>query len=139
MKIYLSGGITGLSKEEYTNWRYKFINAVRFNYDCKTPTFFDPSTHYLPDDHYYKSEREVMEFELSVLRKSDLVVVNFNAPQSIGTAMEIAIARERHIPIVGLCKDVETLHPWLIESCTRICSDMRELVEHVVQYYISNL
>jgi hypothetical protein len=77
-----------------------------------------------------------MEFDLYNLRKSNLVVVNFNAPQSIGTAMELMVAKENKIPVIGLNKDETKLHPWLIECCTRICDSFREIVNHVVNFYL---
>ena len=77
-----------------------------------------------------------MEYDLNALRKSDLVVVNFNAPNSLGTAMELILAKELHIPVIGLLKDNIALHPWLIECTTRMCDNMRELVDHVVNFYL---
>lgn len=137
MKIYLSGGITGLTKEESETWRYELINKIYdVILDNRKPRFFDPTRYYEPDGSYQTSEREVMDYELSVLRSSDLVVVNFNAPYSIGTAMELAIASEHRIPILGLCTPGIQLHPWLESSCTRICFDMEELVQHILFYYL---
>lgn len=64
-------------------------------------SFFNPPLYYSPNQPYHKNEREVMEYELDRLRKSDVVIVNFNIPKSIGTAMEVAVARENRIPIIG--------------------------------------
>lgn len=138
VKIYLAGGMTGLPYEEQVGWRNRFKDAVKFGeYDLeKTPIFFSPPDYYSPSLYNHVTEREVFEFELNVLRKSDLVVVNFNNPSSIGTAMELAIAKENKTPIIALNKDNIELHPWLEECCTRICYSFRELVEHVVQFYL---
>ena len=138
VRIYLSGGMSGLTLEEQLKWRNRFRNAIRFNeFDLsKNPIFFSPPDYYSPSTDVHKSEREAMEFELANLRKSDLVVVNFNVPKSIGTAMEIIVAKENKIPVVGLCEDGIELHPWLIECCTRMCNDFRELVKYVVQFYL---
>lgn len=134
-KIYLSGGMTGLDRDAYVKWRTRFKKAVTITYD-KHPSFFDPTLFYQPDANLHISEREVMDYELDQLRKSDLVVVNFNSPQSIGTAMELAIARERKIPVIGLNETGNPLHPWLSECCIRVCASFRELVEYVVEYYL---
>ena len=134
-KIYLSGGMTSLTPDEYIMWRERFKNAVTITYG-KHPSFFDPTMFYQPNTGSYKSEREVMDYELDQLRHSDLVVVNFNDPHSIGTAMELAIARENRIPVIGLNVNGE-LHPWLSECCIRMCSTFKELVEYVVDYYLS--
>lgn len=139
VKIYLSGGMNGLTLEEQLRWRNQFIDAIKYGeYDCvKTPIFFNPPLYYSTNTNFHRSEREAMEFELNQLRKSDLVVVNFNVPKSLGTAMELILAKEHRIPVVGLNKMNHVLHPWLKECCTRICDDMYELVEHVYGYYLS--
>lgn len=138
VKIYLSGGMSGLSLEEQTIWRNKIKDAIKFgDYEYeKKPIFFDPTQYYLPFEDYHKSEREAMEFDLNALRKSDLVIVNFNAPKSLGTCAELAIAYELKIPVIGIRNKEQELHPWLIEFTSRMCDDMRELVNHVVNYYL---
>lgn len=139
VNITLSGAMSGLTWEEQAKWRNQVKNAILYgDYDYEfKPIFFDPTLYYNFEEKRHKSEREVFEFDLNAIRKSDLVIVNFNDAQSIGTAMEIMLARELHIPIIGLNKDKVELHPWLIECVTRMCDDMRELVEHVVWFYLN--
>lgn len=136
--IYLSGGMSGLTEEEQTVWREKIRNAVVFEdykYE-KKPYFFDPTQHYSIFKSEHKSEREAMEYDLYKLRNSDLVIVNFNAPNSIGTTMELALAKEHRIPVIGINTDGKELHPWLVECCTRMCDSLREAVDHVINYYL---
>lgn len=137
-RIYLSGGMSGLSLEEQTKWRDKIINAIKFgDYEYrKNVSFFNPPTFFNYEVQKQKTEKEVMEYELNELRHSDLVVVNFNSPKSIGTAMELMCAYENRIPIVGLNIDNSELHPWLSEQCIRICDNIRELVEYIVNFYL---
>ena len=137
-RMYLAGGMTGLTHVEQTEWRRRFQNAVKFgDYDCiKTAIFFDPTQHYSLFEQEHRSEREVFEYDLYNLKRSDLVIVNFNSPQSIGTAMELMVAKENRIPVIGLNKDGAEIHPWVLECCTRVCSDFRELVEHTVNFYL---
>lgn len=139
VRIYLSGGMGSLSFEEQSKWRQQIINAVKYgDYDCsKKAHFFNPVLYYNFQEKKHKSEREVMEFDLNALRKSDLVIVNFNDPKSIGTCAELAIAYELKIPIVGVNKDNKDLHPWLGCFCTRICDNLREVVEHIVEFYLN--
>lgn len=139
VKIYLSGGMGSLSFEEQSKWRNQVINAIKFGeYHCeKKPIFFNPVDFYNFKEVRYKSEREVMEFDLNALRRSDLVIVNFNDPKSIGTACELAIAKELRIPVIGINKDGGELHPWLVEFTTRMCDDIREAVEHVIDFYLN--
>lgn len=138
VKIYLSGGMSNLSFEEQSSWRKKIINAIKYNYDCeKKPVFFNPVNYYNFEQVNYNSEREVMEFDLYNLRSSDLVVVNFNNSLSIGTAMELMLAKELKIPVIAFGVDNQKIHPWLLESCTRVCDNIRECVEHVVSFYLN--
>ena len=137
VRIYLAGGMTGLSLDEQTKWRIRFKNAVTTQFDIsKKPLIFIPPQYYSPSTGYHKSEKEVMEFELAQLRKSDVVVVNFNVPKSIGTAMELMVAKENKIPVIGLNEEGHKLHPWLVECCTRICDNFRELAEHIAYFYL---
>ena len=138
VKIYLSGGMGNLSFEEQSKWRKQVIDAIKFNYDCaKQPVFFNPVDYYNFTEVRYRSEREIMEFDLNGLRNSDLVIVNFNDPKSIGTASELAIAKELHIPIIGINIGNKDLHPWLVEFTTRMCESIREAVEHTVDFYLN--
>lgn len=136
-RIYLSGGMKGTSWEEQTKWRRQFADAIKWNYEFdKNASVFDPTQYYNYEETLQKSEKEIMEFELNALRNSDLVVVNFNEPSSIGTSMELMLAYELRIPIVALNKDKKEIHPWLLETCSRVCDNMRELVEYVVDFYL---
>ena len=137
--IYLAGGMGNLSLEEQSKWRRQIIDEIKFgdhDYEYK-PLFSNPVDYYNFEERRHKSENEIMEFDLNRVRKSDLIIVNFNDEKSIGTAMELAVAKENKIPIIGLNRDNRELHPWLIECCTRVCDNIRELVEHVVGFYLN--
>lgn len=139
-RYYLAGGMSNLSYEEMRNWRNVVIDKIdKIVLDTDTavyPIYFNPVEYYNPFKDFHKNEREPFEYDLYNLRKSDLVIVNFNSPNSIGTAMEIAIARENRIPIVGLNEEENELHPWIVESCVRICDTMDELVNYVTDYFL---
>lgn len=138
VKIYLSGGMGSLSFEEQSKWRKQIINEININCHCeKKPVFFNPVDYYTFEEARHKSEREIVEFDLNALRNSDLVIVNFNDPKSVGTISELAIAYERKIPIIGLNKDGQDLHPWLVEFVGRMCESIREVVEYTVDFYLN--
>ena len=84
----------------------------------------------------YKSQREIMEFDLNKVRNSDLIIANFNDMWSLGTMSEIAIAYERRIPVIGLDVEKQNLHPWQIEMCTRIFDDIDEMLDYVEDFYL---
>ena len=138
VKIYLSGGMGSLSFEEQSQWRQQIQDAIKCDYDYeKKPVFFNPIDYYNFTEVRYRSQREVMEFDLNALRNSDLIIVNFNDPTSLGTCAELAIAYEMKIPIVGINENGYKLYPWLIEFTTRMCDDIKEAIEHVVDFYLN--
>lgn len=139
VSIYLAGGMGGVSFEEQIRWRNQIRDAILYGlyeYTYK-PLFFSPPMYYNFEEQNHNTEREVMEYDLNRLRNSDLVIVNFNNPNSIGTAMELAIAYENRIPVVGINEDKCELHPWLVESVTRMCYSLRETIKYVVDFHLN--
>ena len=137
--VYMSGAMSGLSFEEMSKWRQQVKDAILYSdYDFKKkPVFFDPTERFNFEIKEHKTEKEPFEYDLYQLRNSDLVIVNFNAPNSIGTAMELMLAYELRIPVIGLNKDGIELHPWLEEIPMRMCVDMRELCDYVVKFFLN--
>ncbi len=137
IRVYLSGGMGNLSFEEQSKWRNQMINAIKFNYEYdKKIVFFNPVDYYNFEEKKQKTEREVMEFDLNALRNSNLVIVNFNDPTSLGTCAELAIAYEMKIPIIGINRDNNELHPWLECFCNRMCDSLKEAAEYIVEFYL---
>ena len=138
-RMYLSGGMSGISWEEQTKWRRQIQNAIRFgDYDYeKKPSFFDPTQYFNYEEKLHKTEREIMEFELNALRKSDVIIVNLTHANSIGTAMELMLAKELRIPVIAFGVADNEVHPWLLECCTRVCDSMGELVQYIVDFYLN--
>lgn len=134
--VYLSGGITGLNINEANDWRADLcIQFERVHSKCYV---FNPVEHFNPDNPLdYESEKEVMDYELNILKKSDFVIVNFNAPKSLGTMSEIAIAYNLGIPVIGLNEKGIELHPWQNDFCTRIFSNIDDLSYYVIQHYLN--
>lgn len=85
---------------------------------------------------FHESEKEVRNFDLRHVKTSDLIIVNFNDPNSIGTAQELAVGYELKIPIVGFHADKHRLHPWLVECCERIFSKEELLIEYIKNFYL---
>lgn len=140
-RIYLSGGISGLSRKEANDWRFEFYRRILegdsyYGYKYKLD-IFNPVIYFHPLEQLHDSEREAMDFDLNHLMKSDLVVVNYNDPSSRGTMAEIAIAYDRRIPILGLSKDWQSLHTWQIEMSDRFFEDMDSLIEYVANFYLT--
>lgn len=140
-KIYLAGGVSNLNKEEQTIWRNALIDIiynrckavdVKYNVDIISPPDF-----FTFEEMNYKSDLEVMKYYLRHTKSSDLIIVNFNDPKSIGTAQEMAVAYDRNIPILGLNMNSAVLNPWLICSCDRMFDNCNDLVNYVFKFYLT--
>ena len=136
VKFYMAGGMGGLTLEEQMEWRSDIEKKIKFESCSEITYFFQPPYYYQPNGTAHRTEREARDFDLYRLKHSDVVIVNFNVPNSIGTAQELAIAHEYRIPVIGLNENNDELHPWLQECCTRICKTREELVNHIVNFYL---
>ena len=134
--IYLSGGMSNLSLNEQLAWRIKFQHLADRFYSEHHIECFIPPYYYNYEDKMPESEKEAFEYDLYRLRHSDVVVANFNVPKSIGTAYEIAVARENRIPIVGINEAHNEIHPWLVESCLKIFDTLESAAKYVGEYLI---
>ena len=126
--------------DESNEWRLDIKRRVEENSYNKLKCC-NPNDHFnFLDDYGYKTQREIMNFELHKIRNSNALIVNFNDPKSIGSACEMAVASENRIPIIGLCENGEEniIHPWLKEFCERIFTNREELVLYMFKHYIND-
>lgn len=141
-RIYLCGGMGKFGKARFgenNSWREDIKEQLEEI--CHKVSCCNPNDHFsFLDDSTFESDKEVMEFDLHKLRNSDLVIVNFNDPQSIGSASEMAIAYERRIPIIGFCEHGEEkkLHPWLKCFSNRIFTEREDLILYVIHHYLND-
>lgn len=138
-RVYLSGGMGDLSFDEQYKWRKQISSAIKcsgFNFKNNVE-FFNPVNYYNFTEKRHRTEREIVEFDLNALRNSDLVIVNFNDPKSLGTCAELAIAYEMRTPVIGINENGCKLHPWLVEFTTRMCDSIEEAIEYVINFYLT--
>ena len=140
LKIFLSGGMTGLTEEEASKWRtsFKLNNAVQ---NDSPFIFIDPTYYYFPTDKTTQEyEKEAMNYDLYLVKHSDLIIVNFNSLSSIGTAQELMLAYTLNKPIIGMISEdkYEQLHPWYKEECMKIfkydSNKLEETVQKIMRY-----
>lgn len=143
MDIYLAGGMGKFGKENFdkgNNWRLycKQVLEIAGKNNGIDVIATNPNDYFnfLDEEPKYTSEREVMEFDIHKVRNSDLIIINFNDVYSLGSMAELAIAYERRIPVVGLNIDNQELHPWQVEMCSRIFSDVDEMLEYIRDFYM---
>lgn len=139
--IYTCGGMGKFGKENFNKgnvWRIYCKNVLE-HYECDYKVkVCNPNDYYnfIDEPPQYKSQLEVMKFDLNKLRNSDLVIANFNDMYSLGSMAELAIAHERRIPVIGLDINEQTLHPWQVCMCERIFNDIDEMLDYIQDFYL---
>jgi nucleoside 2-deoxyribosyltransferase len=105
-RIYLAGGINGLSDEEVFGWR-RYATAILDD----LYVILDPSER---DFRGIEATNvtEIVRGDLSEIGTADLLLVRAERP-SWGTAMEVHYAHEHNIPVVVFGAG-ERPSPWLV-------------------------
>lgn len=129
--IYMSGGMSNVT-DEVIQKREKLAEMMEALDNFRV---FKPWEFYNYNIKLHESEREIMNYELYQLKHSDIVIVDLIDPKSIGTAMELAVAHEHGIPIIGYNPYNNKLHPWITEMCHRIFKTTVDLGHYVGRYY----
>lgn len=138
-KIYLAGAMGFFGKESFdrgNNWRIHIKEELESADSIYNVICDNPNNYYNFLSKEYESELEVQEFDLDKVRTANLIIVNFNAP-SIGTSKELAVAREHGVPVIGLNEKGLVLHPWDVNDCRRIFTDMDKLLNYVKTFYLN--
>ena len=136
-KVYLAGKMSGLSYEEMNSWRSDAEMLFSRYYDVKT---LNPVRFYNFElDKANYTEKEVMDFDLHLVKNSNLVLVNLNRPDTIGTAIELFYCKENKIPIVAFGRNKNMLpHPW-IECCiNKEVETLNQAIEYINGFYLSS-
>ena len=136
--VYIAGKMSGLTLEEMNSWRLKTERLLRISSDNKIHTI-NPVGYYNfemnPNDY---TESEVKKFDLHMLKRSDLTIVNLDFSDSIGTAMEICMAHDVwDKPVIGFGKNKS--HPWMELCITKRCETLEEAVRYIIDYYLPNI
>ena len=136
-KIYLAGAMTGLNMADQNDWRVDVKNHLE-NYECDYKVkCINPVDYYNTfDSTTYDSDLEVMQFDLHKVKHSDLIILNFNNMQSLGTMAELAIAWDRGIPVVGLNENEQQLHPWQYAMTSKIFNNREDILQYIKNYYL---
>lgn len=138
-KIYLAGKMAGLTYEKMNSWRVKA--EILFN-------DYDSNVHIINPCNYYNFtlnpntyvEKEVKEFDLHMVKNSNIVLVNLENPDTIGTAIEIHMAHDEwKIPVIAYGRTEERkVHPWMDLSITKECKTLYEAVDYIMAFYYPN-
>lgn len=146
LKVFLSGGMSNISEEDSKKWRNlfekkRFRNVISRIYYSDYYIFLNPTKLYNPTEPYNQTyEKEAMNYDLYLVKHSDIIIVNFNSLSSIGTAQEVMYAHILNKPIIGMIeKDkYDQLHPWYKEECMKIFKyepkELEEVINEIIEY-----
>ena len=143
LTIYLGGKMSGLSKDGYTRWRKELADAL---YDESVLVgsniqVINPASYFDFNNMDRHLEKEVMQFDLNMVRQSDIVIVNVDdVSSSIGTAIELYEANRLNIPVIaytysGVVND--SIHPWIQECLSTVQMCKQELIDYVRDFYMA--
>jgi hypothetical protein len=140
--IYEAGKMSGISIEEMTTWRNEF--KLEFKNRCEKEDISNPFNIVSPTDFYsfeekkHKTEREVMDYDLWLIKNSTLIVVNLDYPNSLGTAIELYEGNKHcGIPVIGF--GTTENHPWIEECVTVKFNTMNEVINYIFEFYIPHI
>ena len=141
LTIYLAGKMSGLSKEEYTKWRNiisdELIGAAHL-IGAKIQVI-NPAEYFDFENMDIHLEKEVMQFDLNMVRQSDIVIVNVGGiSESIGTAIELYEANRLDIPVIAYTEgDVNNnIHPWIEYCISTVQMSKDELIDYIRDFYM---
>lgn len=138
LTVFLSGGMTGLTREEMTRWRDWIKTHAKF-YRMRVISMPD---YFMDDTEWYDEDKEGFIFATNWVKKSDVIIACLNAPKSVGTAQEIMLAYEYGKPIIMIAnkdKWENEVCPWLKHEATTVFfyenyDDEDDLYGDVVDY-----
>ena len=134
-QIYLAGKISGIPFADANNWRMFLSNGLKTKSLIDSWKCFNPCAH-IRTNGSAMYDSEYFMYDLDQLRRSRLVIVSFEFGQdSIGTAMEVAVAFENRIPIIGYNPGEIEVHPWYDMALTHMCYDMDGLILFLCDHY----
>ena len=142
LTIYLAGRMSGLSKEDYSSWRDKISNKLYLHADILGASIqvINPADYFDFNDMDRHLEKEVMQFDLNMVRQSDIVIANVDGiSKSIGTAIELYEANRLNIPVIAYteCEEVNnSIHPWIENCLSTVQMGMDELIEYIKNFYM---
>lgn len=132
--------MTGLSFDDMYLWRKNFkqkIIKVAKDANIKI-RIINPVDYYNFENKMHQTELEVMKFDLSRVKDSDLLVVNMHELNtSIGSIIEIFDAYTLGIPVLAFGSDIEyeNLHPWIQCCITRHDETYEDTILYIRDFY----
>lgn len=136
MKVYLCGAMSGLTFEQMNEWRVnakhlfqRYAENIHTENPCNYYNFeMNPNTY---------TQKEIKDFDLWLVRNCNLILVNLDYPDSIGTAIELETAQNNNIPVIGFGTTLN--HPWIELNITCKKNTLEEAIEYIMSFYYPNI
>lgn len=139
-RIYLAGGMTGLSIEDQIAWRRSVKTEISQYIKKGQVEFFDPTEYDMSDEFEgedISAELLSMKFDIRNLAESNLVICNISTnPYSVGTNIELGICHNTQIPVITYNPDNKPIHPWQLAISDFVVTDLEKLTETIINYYL---
>ena len=145
MTIYLAGAMTGKTLEEMNKWRKDVTRAIELSPDFRRMVrVINPVLYYstADDPQKYDDDKEYIRWEWREAENADVVISACDTKiNSIGTAIETALAFKKNVPIVlyitnkdGYVCDV---HPYLYYMADNLFyhNEIDEMVKYIARYF----
>jgi len=145
--IYLSGKMSGLSKDDMNSWRSTITDKLRIQiYYAKV---VNPVDYYNTVEDNYDTDKEYIRWELRQAQDCSVIIVGWNKEQdSLGTMAELTAAYINKIPIIIYLYDTKRdddkafdvahydMHPFVRYMSDKIfyADEADLLVEYVRKY-----
>jgi|GEM_PF-1434790 len=136
--VYLAGKMSGLSHEEMNEWRVNAKRLLRIASDNQIHIINPVDFYNFSMNPNTYTEAEIKKFDLHMVKTSDIILVNLDFSDSIGTAMEICMAHDVwDKPVIGYGKNKS--HPWMELCITKRCETLEKAVDYIIEYYFPNI
>ena len=144
-RVYTAGAMQAyVGSSRATQWRDE-AESYFYNRDADFK-IIKPTDYYEYGKSHHKTEKEIMRYELRLVKNADDVLVNLNdLRSSTGTKDEILYAYINDVPVIGFIDEdlsgdelVERVHPWKYEQCERIetgTGSMKAAIDYIIEYY----
>jgi len=128
--VYLAGKMSGLSKEEMSEWRERATgDLVEAGFRILNPVNTDFGTNV--------TDREIIDSNDFQISHSDIILAELDYEQiSIGTICEIVEARRQGKPVIAWGTAYGIInHPHIRGRITRHCEDLENAVQYIIENY----
>lgn len=148
LTIYLAGRMGGLTKIEYNTWREILKKKLEIAAECCNSIIqvINPADYFDFDNMEGHTGKEIMQFDLNMVRQSDIVIANVNGiNESIGTSIEVYEANRLNIPVISYSDVLDAkkgdifdkIHPWIKEClATKLMFHADDVVQYVKDFYM---